>query len=345
MALLKILSTMLDMLLKITGSRVMFLAIAVHYSASYVCLMVLGETGLTSSFFTFTYWYMITTLTIGYGDLSPQTDWGRMFTSFWVATGGILLISTLIGWITSLVVNIWRKRMKGVINYENLSGHTMIVGWHGDKTERMINLLINEQGHSKDKIIICDDTLSEHPLEHLMPVVMFVHGEAVASPDLLKKAGAKGAARIIVSAKSDEQTLAVTLALNKIKSKTSHLVAHFNSSETASLAKEYVSKIEIASSMTTEMMVRSVRDPGTSEVIFDLLNINDGATLFSHRMKASMIFNTLASNLLSQHSACLIAVRNADQVKPDIANKSALISAGDEVFYIAATRLPEEAFL
>lgn len=50
--------------------------------------MLLGEQHLIAAA-TFIYFYLTTTLTVGYGDLLPQTSAGRIFVATWIMLGAL----------------------------------------------------------------------------------------------------------------------------------------------------------------------------------------------------------------------------------------------------------------
>ena len=64
------------------GWAALLLALLVHAGVSYLGLRLFAEAPLTE-LKTFVYFYLTTALTVGYGDLSPQTAGGRIFVSTW----------------------------------------------------------------------------------------------------------------------------------------------------------------------------------------------------------------------------------------------------------------------
>lgn len=66
-----------------------------HMVASYWALRSAGEADLGAPI-AFVYWYATTASTVGYGDLSPKGDAGRLVAAFWVMPGAIALFTTAI---------------------------------------------------------------------------------------------------------------------------------------------------------------------------------------------------------------------------------------------------------
>ena len=63
-----------------------------HATASYAGLRLLSEVAITSSFTEFIYWYLVSCSTVGYGDLSPSTEIGKLFTVFFILPIGLSLL-------------------------------------------------------------------------------------------------------------------------------------------------------------------------------------------------------------------------------------------------------------
>ncbi len=314
--------------------------LAAHFVLSYLLLALAGETHLLDSR-EFVYFYLTTATTVGYGDLSPKTTGGKLVTAVWIMLGGIALLTTVIGKASTSVGELWRRKMKGLGDYANLTGHTVLIGWDGETSERIVDLLYQDEASSGDGLVVCDSLATENPLPGKCS---FVKGDSLDSPSLLQRAGVKGAQRILVHTQSDSLTLAIVLTLKQIGTR-GHVVAHFNSSERASLAKSYAPELECTSNMAIEMLVRSSQDPGSSIVINELLCVGKGATQYRHALDQRLITNCgdLYIRLRQEFSATLIGYRaqGAREFEINPANDTAV--QGGEIFYIASARLEGNA--
>ncbi|MHD0645013.1 ion channel [Pseudomonas aeruginosa] len=322
------------------GWGYLLVLLACHMAVSLLGMQALGEDHLTGSLRTFFYWYVTTTATVGYGDLSPKTEAGQLFTSLWVMMCGIALLAAFFGGATtqivSRVIDTWRAKMKGTHDYNRLEQHTVVVGWVPQQTQQIVELLILERGGQDGDIVICADNLSENPLP---AKAQFVRGESLMDANVLTRAGIEEASRIIVCTDSDEQTLAAVLSINGLKYQ-GHMVAHFKSPQSAALAKSYVPEMEVASSMVSEMLVRSAKDPGTSDVIVDLLGSSDGACLYSYTIDESMFLGKY-SQVVARYFArtVCIGIRKKGQPGVDLCCDDVDVEVGDQIFYIAKQRL------
>ncbi|GAB3395290.1 potassium channel family protein [Azotobacter armeniacus] len=315
------------------------LAMAVHTLVAYAGLLALGESQLTDPA-TYAYFYLTTTLTVGYGDLTPLSPAGRIFVAVWVMLGGIALLTAAIGKTTNLVIELWRTGMRGKGDYSDRTAHTVLIGWEGRVSERVVELLLQDETSNDNLIVICDAVLEENPMQGK---AAFVRGDSLSSAALLRRAGVPSAERVLVRTGSDDLTLATVLAVNQLKP-AGHVVAHFNDSEIAALARSYAPKLECTSGMAIEMLVRSSQDPGSSEVINELLSVGQGATQYRLKLPETFegLFGVLYQRLKQRHNATLIGYRATGEYQPAINPPGDTPIKGGELFYIASTRLRED---
>ncbi|WP_043242846.1 ion channel [Pseudomonas solani] len=314
--------------------------LAIHYLASYLLLALAGEQHLLQGQ-DFTYFYFTTATTVGYGDLSPKSAFGKLVTALWIMLGGIALLTAVIGKASASVGELWRKNMKGLGDYSNLKGHTVLIGWEGEASERIVELLYQDEATRDDSLVICDALIEENPLPGR---ASFVRGDSLDNPVLLRRAGIENAERILVHTRSDSLTLAIVLTIKAIGTR-AHVVAHFNDSERAALARRYAPELECTSNMAIEMLVRASQDPGSSAVVTELLCVGDGATQFRHVLPEgfSGTCGELYIRLRQDHDATLIGYRASGSTRFEINPANALEIRGGEIFYIASERLEENA--
>lgn len=314
--------------------------LVVHYAVSWLLLTLANEEHLLQGA-DFTYFYLTTATTVGYGDLSPKSGWGKVITTTWIMLGGIALLTAVIGKASTSVGDIWRRNMKGQGDCSALKGHTVLVGWDGESSERIVELLDQDASTSGGGLVICDSIIAENPMPGR---ASFIKGDSLDSPALLIRAGVIGAQRILVHTQSDSLTLAIVLTLKSL-GPSGHVVAHFNNSERAALARTYAPELECTSNMAIEMLVRSSQDPGSSSVINELLCIGQGATQFRHVLPADFTSSCgeLYVRLRQEFNATLIGYRSSANGQFEINPANDVIIRGGEIFYIASSRLQEDA--
>ena len=323
----------------VAGISWLFLAcvFVLHLLSSWILMDWAGEEKLVQRGVWF-YYYVVTATTIGYGDFSPATSWGRWIAVLYVIPGGIGLFAALIGKSTALIVNFWRKGMLGQRDYSALESHTVLVGWDGEATERMVQLLMDDELSRTDKIVLCVSHEMENPLPDR---VLFVRGDSLTKPSMLHRAGVKSAERIIISGGlSDEQTLATAFAVMACKP-VGHVVAHFEQESNAQLLNAHYPAIECTRSLRVEVLVRAAQDPGISYVTSELLSVGTGPAKFSLRVPDRFkpaAFGSLLLPLKLKYDAILLGMRKAAgdlRLNPPA---DALVEPGDILFYMSDSR-------
>ena len=277
-----------------------------HFAVSWGLIAIIGGEKIASGDI-FWYFYATTATTVGYGDYSPITAAGRAITILWIMPGGIALFTTIIAKVVQQVSDKWRKRLRGLASYENLTDHIVILGWHGSRTRRMVDHIRGGQGETERDIVLCSAQNIENPMPDQ---VRFVCGSALNTPDLLRRAAVTNAKFIIALGHDDNETLAAALGAAAVNGDV-HIVAYFDQQSFADLLKAHCPNAECNVSLSIEMMVRSAQDPGSSRVQRQLLSTLEGPTQFSLRVPADaspVSYGALFTELKTKHDATLFGV-------------------------------------
>lgn len=303
-------------------------------------LMRQFETGEITELIAFWYFYMTTSTTVGYGDVAPKTDAGRLLTTFWIMPGGIVLFTVFIAKFVQFMSDHWRKRMRGTADYSFLTGHIVILGWQGLRTQTIIDEILGDIDAERREIVLCTTKEIENPLPDR---VRFIRDVSLTCASLHRRAGVAGAAIVIALGHDDNDTLAAALAATA-GSTGAHVVAYFEQQAFAGLLSAHCPKAEALVSLSMEMMVRSAQDPGSSRVHQDLLSVMKGPTQFSLRIPdgaRSWRYGALLSLLKERHDATLVAVADDIFGKGLVLNAPVghPVSGGAVIYYIADRRI------
>ena len=252
---------------------------AVHMVVAYVLFFLSGEEGLVGKITTYLYFYVTTATTVGYGDLSPSTDGGRLVGAFWMLPGSIALFTAVLGKGVTDLGEIWRKRMNGLGDYSKREGHTVVLGWQGVRTRRLIELLLTDRKDG-ESIVLVSKAIDQNPMPEQ---VDFVRADALSTPLGLERSGVASARSVVVRGDDDDETLAATLAVSATATH-AHVVAYFDDERAAELIKRQCPSVEAIGSLSAELLVRSSRDPGASLVADLMFSTNSEDTAFSLRV-------------------------------------------------------------
>ncbi len=318
---------------------VVFLA---HIALTYLALSLAGETALTGGAVDFLYYYMTTATTVGYGDLSPQTTHGRIAALLFVMPGSIAIFTAVLGKAITDLSSIWRRGMNGYGNFSDREGHTVVLGWQGLRTRRLIELLQADRP-AEEKIVVVDKAQEQNPLPELID---YVRADALSALADLERAGVNGAARIIIRGTNDDETLAATLAVSTT-ARRAHVVAFFEDEQAANLIAKQCPEVETVGSLSAELLVRASRDPGASRVAGRLLSAHTADTAFSMTIPAGApqisYINALVA--LKQRYAMTLVGVSAGRGGPVDLNcaPDRRLSPGETIFYIADARLSPDS--
>ena len=318
---------------------IVFFMTAAHFAVSWVLIDSAGGEKISSGDI-FWYFYITTATTVGYGDYSPTTEAGRLITVLWIMPGGIALFTTVIAKVIQFISNRWRKGMRGLASYENLSDHIVILGWHGARTQRMVDHIRGDSSERDREIVLCAAENIENPMPDQ---VRFVRAAALNSPDLLRRAAITNAEYVIVLGNDDNETLAAALGAAAVNGD-AHLVVYFDQRSFADLLRAHCPRAECNVSLSIEMMVRSAQDPGSSRVQRQLLSTLEGPTQFSLKVPddaGKVNYGVLFSALKTKHNATLFGVAESTLGDDLILNAPTdhRIDPGKILYFMAARRI------
>ena len=314
------------------------LAVLAHALLSWVFLVLAGEEGLTGSAATWTYYYVTTATTVGYGDLSPGTDAGRLLASAWVLPGSIALFGAVLGKAVADLGDFWRKRMNGHGDYSARTGHTVVLGWQGARTRRLIELLLADRPDG-ERIVLVAKTLEQNPMPDALD---YVRADALSTPRGHERAGLAGASSVVIRGEDDDETLAATLAAAR-KATDAHVVAHFEDERAAELIQQQCPDVEAIGSLSAELLVRSARDPGASKVADRLFSATSEDTAFSLTVPAAagrLGYLDALVGLKRAHDMTVVGIGHEHGRDVDLnCPPDRTIEPGEMLFYIADRRI------
>lgn len=304
---------------KITGVRfrTIFGLALLHLVVTYFGFSYLGEVDLTSSFISYTYYYVVTASTIGYGDMSPSSEYGQLFATLFLIPVAVSIFATLITKAISTMANEIEKIKSGYGDFHKTKNHTLVVGCNPKQTDK----LIREIDKSEVIVVTSSDCRPNDQSVHI------VRTESLASTNDLIRAGIKGAKRIVVMGKDDQETLLASLAVTSLVDKDRHVVAYFDSQVTADILEANCKNVEAVTDNSVAQLARSLDDPGASHVIGNLVSTDDPVSL-----RSAPLNNTNKHNIwYVKHLAEALLRLNATLIGYGSKEKPTMILRGDDV--------------
>ncbi len=222
----------------------------------------------------------------------------------------------------------------------DLNEHIVVVGWNEQRTLPMLKLLRTEaqQNLGRD-ICLCVADEMENPLPGS---IEFVRTPSLNDSEGLARADIEDASTIIIDCAQDDQTLSAALNLYNLNPE-AHMIAYFRDESLSNLLKQHCPTIECTPSVSTEMIVKSAMDPGSSMLHHELLNASTGMTQYSVVMPENLpeiTVRDLYVPLKENYGATLIAVDLDSDGKPEVnPSLEQRIKSGCKLYYIAENRL------
>lgn len=148
------------------------------------------------------YWTVISMTTIGYGDITPKTTYGR-FLAIAIALTGIGVYSTLASLMINYIIDTNIARFQGLLSMKK-KNHIVIIGWNEASKECLEELRAN---NIKEDVVIVSES-SVYGYDYVM-------GE-LDNKEILNKAGIDKAKYVIISTNDDSKAILITLIVRQL---------------------------------------------------------------------------------------------------------------------------------
>ncbi len=309
--------------------------LAALYMVGYVMMLWQEPAGSPiRSLSTYTYFFVITVTTVGFGDVVPASTPGRL-TAGLIAIGGIGAAAVALSSVFVSIGNYIKRREKGFLEFE-MNGHIVIFGNRGGETTSLIQRLVADQQSHGAQIVLCSQGTERNPFPDL---IEFVRGEPTSN-DVMVRACVKDAGKIIIHASTDYESISIALAVKEINPEAPIVVKANDPGKEVDIERVDRRRVVCVRSIDVPMIVREIHNPGITRVFENLLS-PEGQDLRSIQVPDGKTFNfgRLAHHFREQHGAILIGMRPAGSVltSQGILNPAfdAIIEAGMFLDYIS----------
>ncbi|MEH0020941.1 MAG: ion channel [Desulfobacter sp.] len=201
------------------------------------------------------WWSIVTSTTVGYGDLYPASTAGKVIAVILPMFMGIGLGAAFITHVASYLIERRDQKMHGEKPYTG-TGHILLVG-HTPETEYLVEQIRGDETYRHQDMVLLAE-LSRQPMpeqDHLF----FVKGR----PDTvqaLTRANVSRADRIIIHTGNDEISLFALVNALKLKKESCEITVRCLSSQSLDTFTSVPGKFETIMQMTAEMMVQAMQD-------------------------------------------------------------------------------------
>jgi len=316
--------------------------LALHMLLTWGCLYGANETELLA-INQFIYYYIVTTSTVGYGDLSPSTEWGKLFVALVQIPVGLALFGVVLGKVGQSITGLIKASMTGDKDFSGQTEHIIIFGYHHTRTRKMINYILADNKRIERRILLAVDEAMTHPFSDNLHVD-FVRLSSFTEMDELKRVAIDGADKVIVDGADDDQTFTTALKISRLVNEKCHISAYFLDESKSEMLREHCQNVESTSSKSVEILVRSMQDPGSSRIQEELLSTLHGDTQFSlevGKVKDDLKFEALFFYFKKHCDATILGVAQNRigeglDLNPPL---DMVIKQGDILHYMAVERV------
>ncbi|MEM9694138.1 MAG: ion transporter [Myxococcota bacterium] len=282
------------------------------------------------------FWWSMTTLsTVGYGDLYPTSDEGRLVAAITMVLG-IGLLGSVAATTASTFLELRDRGKKGLRSYV-LRDHLLILGWN-ERGGRAIENFRNDPRHASTDIVVVAN-LAEKPYDD--PEVRFVRGSP-GKVSILKRAaaGEAGAALVLASdiaePSADHENALVVTSLRRLNPRLRVGVELVDSGNREHLDHAGADAIIDTRPTIANLLVRSVQDEGVADVVYELIESEFGSELYRVPLSEGFIgrsFRDYARAAIDEGHAALGIARGQQSMlnpEPDLT-----LVEGDEAYVVA----------
>jgi len=215
-----------------------------------------------------TYYFLVTTATtVGYGDMSPQTDLGKILVTVYMVVG-IALLGLFLGKVTEVMVDISSRRKKGLIRMKG-EVDLIITGYPSDdKVQNIVIELRNDSRFEHARIVCLNNQIEEKSVWMTKLNVHFVKG-VPSDSTVLEAAGIAAAKTVLILAndsamiESDDLSTSVCAVVEKLRPEARTIVEKVRKD---TLVFEVVNANTVVDVAAASVLAQEILDPGAIEL-------------------------------------------------------------------------------
>ena len=295
-----------------------FGVLAVLSGISAVLLKILEP---EKAFADWLWWSVVTVTTVGYGDVTPASPFGRAI-GILLMFSGIGVLSLLTAAIAGFFVELNLRRQRGMESVE-LKDHFIFCDWNARGAEIHSQLRADSRT-AETPIVVLSNRIDSCPIDRDRdPLFHFLRGEPTDEKALIQ-AGLMGASTVVIlgddtldECSRDARVVLVTLAVEEVRHDVYTVVELAQEVNAKHCRRAQADEIVVGSEISARLIANSAIDHGLSKVVGELLSSTWGSDLQKRPLPGGLSgksFLEAVTELKQQNNCIALAVERAGEV-------------------------------
>ncbi|MFN8593159.1 MAG: potassium channel family protein [Thermomicrobiales bacterium] len=277
------------------------------------------------------YFTVVSLTTVGYGDITPETDTARLINAVVMTPIRIFLWVLFLGTTYELTILRlrWREERQMKDLHERLSEHVIVCGY-GVKGRAIVDELL-AHGQMPDQIVIIDEREAAVAAA-IQQGLVALQGDA-SSEALLHAANIEDAGTVLVAPDRDDASVLISLTVRNLAPRV-HLVASAREEENVKLLYGAGADLVVAPSVSGgRLMGAAVRQHAVPQFLEDLLAFGEGMAM-AERIVQPAEAGTFVSDLPDLERFLVLGVARGRERCPFYQLPCFRLRAGDVIVYL-----------
>lgn len=285
------------------------LTITILFIIIFGLLISFIEPQTFSSIFDGIWWAIITVSTVGYGDLVPETIFGKIIAILLILLG-VGFVSTFLVTLASSTISKQTSYIEGNIMFKG-TNHIVIIGWN-ERSREVIEKLKKKQ--ERELILLIDETLEKNP--YPKGEIFFIKGQASKDKTLLQ-GNIQEAKKVMITAdqskdenQADMSSIVTLLAIKGLNQDVPCIIELLTREQGENAKRAGADEIIYSNGITSSVMFNCLNHTGTLESLTNFLEEFEGKRML-YQTAASYIDSTFleANNELLSKGFLLLGIK------------------------------------
>lgn len=280
------------------------------------------------SFFKSMYWALTTASTVGYGDIVPKNNIGRII-AMGLMVIGVSIIGVFLAGLSSIVLDFKLGRFFGTMESHFVRDHVVVLGF-SDYIKNSLEEVLKE--NNKNVVLMAD--IDNNPLDD--EKLLFIKGDIANEKDI-NKAKLKNAQLCIISDKDDSKTLIAAMTVRNLYNDL-YIIALVSKKELAKVLVNFgINEVFASGTFSSKLLVKSIYITGISKFFTQLLDEDFKETLVEKTIPADIVnlpFGEALYKLRNETNELLVGVKRDGKIIINPTEKDFILDAKDKLLLI-----------